>query len=159
MKQKLILMMGVPGSGKSTYAKKYLDEKTVIISRDSLREMIRGEYIFNPTYEHLIKDIDRYAIRKALEEGFSVIVDETNIFREARMSMAYFAKSLGVEVWLIWVIADVETAKSRRRVETKSESYNDGEWDVIIDNHDGMLQSPQDDEISMYSFFKIIKNS
>jgi tRNA uridine 5-carbamoylmethylation protein Kti12 len=157
MKQKLILMMGVPGSGKSTHAKKYLDENTVIISRDSLREMIRGEYVFDDKYEPFIKDLDRYAIKKALEDGFSVIVDETNVFESSRLSLVAVAEEMGVESWLIWVITDIDTAKDRRRDEPRV--YEPGTWDVIIDKHNEILQEPQDDEISKYAFFKIIRNS
>lgn len=38
MKNKLYIMCGCPGSGKTTYAKKYLiNDNTVYVSRDDIR--------------------------------------------------------------------------------------------------------------------------
>lgn len=79
--RKVILMRGLPGSGKSTYAKQLVDEKPNVykrINRDELRMMFDNGYNSNGN-EKFIKKVRDMLIIKALEEGNSVVVDDTNL--------------------------------------------------------------------------------
>ena len=83
--QKLMLMCGLPGSGKSTVAQdtqKKSKEKTVIISRDGLRVMLFGtyqNYDFNKDNEALVKRLAFESLDIAIGLGLNVIIDVTNI--------------------------------------------------------------------------------
>ena len=81
---KCIMMIGLPSSGKSTYAKKNLmNDNTLYLSSDALRvemygfedQMHNGE-VFNELHNRL---------KKALKEGKDVIYDATNANRKKRM--------------------------------------------------------------------------
>jgi predicted kinase len=77
--QQLILTRGLPGSGKSTFAKAWvLDDPThrVRICRDDIRRMLGPYWV--PSREELVTDIEHQSIRKALLQNYSVIVDATN---------------------------------------------------------------------------------
>lgn len=79
--KKVIVMRGLPGSGKSTYAKELLAETTNTykrINRDELRLMFDAGYTSNGN-EKFIKKVRDILIVKALEEGKHVIVDDTNL--------------------------------------------------------------------------------
>lgn len=79
--RKVILMRGLPGSGKSTYAKQLVDEKPNVykrINRDELRMMFDNGYNSNGN-EKFIKKVRDMLIIKALEEGNNVVVDDTNL--------------------------------------------------------------------------------
>lgn len=79
-KIKLIMMAGIPGSGKSTIARKIAlsnPKEYVIVSRDSLRDMC-GKY-WVPKREDLISDMEYDSICSALNRGYNVIVDATNL--------------------------------------------------------------------------------
>lgn len=78
--QELIICKGLPASGKSTYAKKLAQDnpKSIIrVSRDDLRHMC-GKY-WVPKRENLITEIEDSIIVEALEKGYDVIVDATNL--------------------------------------------------------------------------------
>lgn len=77
----MILMRGLPGSGKSTYAKQLVDEQPNAykrINRDDLRMMFDNGYTSNGN-EKFIKKVRDMLIVKALEEGKNVVVDDTNL--------------------------------------------------------------------------------
>ena len=75
---KVIICKGLPGSGKSTWAKKYCEKNPdwVRVNRDDLRNM-RGRY-WIPKQENMISDWEHEIIVTALEHKKNVIVDATN---------------------------------------------------------------------------------
>ena len=74
-------MRGLPGSGKSTYAKQLVAESPNAykrINRDDLRAMFDNGY-HSKGNEKFVKQVRDVLIIKALEEGKHVIVDDTNL--------------------------------------------------------------------------------
>lgn len=81
MDRKVIIMKGLPGSGKSTFARNLLSEHPYTfkrINRDELRMMFDNG-ITNRGNEKFIKKIRDILIMEALKDGKSVIVDDTNL--------------------------------------------------------------------------------
>jgi predicted kinase len=77
---KMIILQGLPASGKSTYAKKlaYKDpHNTVIVNRDSIRASL-GKY-WVPSRERLVDDIEHLMIISALDRDYDVIIDAVNL--------------------------------------------------------------------------------
>lgn len=76
---KIIVLQGPPACGKSTWAKQYVTENpdTVIVCRDSFREG-RGIY-WNPKQEKYISDLEMFAVVNAVDRGYEVIIDATNL--------------------------------------------------------------------------------
>lgn len=78
--QQLIICRGLPASGKSTWAKEEVAKRKgqlIRVNRDDLRAM-RGSG-FSKENERWIRDVRDQAILKALERGFDVVVDDTNL--------------------------------------------------------------------------------
>lgn len=75
------ILVGLPASGKSTYAIEFVknNPRWVIISRDSFRKMLVNTYVCPDGVELLIHDLVNSSILKALNKGFNVIIDDTNL--------------------------------------------------------------------------------
>ena len=87
----LILLIGIPGSGKSFYAKKYEYDRiflhnTTILSSDQTRKELYGDENDQTHNEEVFQYIKDTSVEK-LEKGQRVIIDATNSSRKARQSI------------------------------------------------------------------------
>lgn len=75
---KLLMLKGLPGSGKSTWAKQFVEQNPgwVRVNKDSLREMM-GSYRSGKDEAIILKWRDNL-IMSSLRSGKSVVVDDTN---------------------------------------------------------------------------------
>lgn len=98
-----ILMIGLPGCGKSTWAEQYrrTHKNVVILSSDEIRKELTGEYQ-NFTMEEMVwKTLDERIASYALsEENITVIVDATNLKNKYRIHYHSVAKDYDVR-WLV----------------------------------------------------------
>jgi predicted kinase len=80
MAGKIIVLKGLPACGKSTYAKKLLEEnpRAIRLNKDSLREMMHfGGY--NGRNERYIVELEYQLAEKLLSKELTVVVDDTNL--------------------------------------------------------------------------------
>lgn len=79
MKQTILFLSGLPASGKSSFAINYCNENPNFkrINKDSIREEL-GNPGWSRDFEKQVLDTQRYRGLQYLEEGFSIIVDDTN---------------------------------------------------------------------------------
>lgn len=84
---KLIMMMGLPGSGKSTRAKKLKEtmQKVVLLSSDDIREELFGDRRDNDHNVEVFQELHKRA-KEALSNGVDVIYDATNINSKRRVN-------------------------------------------------------------------------
>jgi len=90
---KLLLPIGMIGSGKSTWARKYIKEhpNTMIVGGDEIRFMLHGgEYVHDEASEHVVQKILLDAAERLLLNGYDVILDECycSLNREMRARVA-----------------------------------------------------------------------
>jgi predicted kinase len=76
---KVLILRGLPGSGKSTWAKDYIERNKgwVRINKDDLRSMAHNS-VWSKENEKVILDIRNTLIEHLLSSGINVIVDDTN---------------------------------------------------------------------------------
>ena len=88
--RRLMILSGLPASGKSTYARKLVDAHTVVVSMDGIRRMLvadadlqetyyRNVRHDNPRIERDVVDMYRMMCARLLESGFDVIADAQNL--------------------------------------------------------------------------------
>lgn len=77
----ILILRGLPASGKSTFAKELVKENPGMykrLNRDDMREMLDG-YHFSKSNEKFVKRLRDWLILEALRDGKHVIVDDTNL--------------------------------------------------------------------------------
>lgn len=113
----MIILTGLPASGKSRYAAEWLAEDASNRHRanyDDLRvEMFGSNWRFNRPDEQRMKSACLQAAREAVEAGKSVIVDNTNLTPGSRAPWIGLAHDLGVSHEIFEVSAPVEECVRR----------------------------------------------
>ena len=80
MKHKIIVLQGIPSSGKTTWAKSWVNEDPehrVRFNRDDIRNML-GKY-WIPNRESLINAMYGPFLSQAMLEGYDIVLDNMNL--------------------------------------------------------------------------------
>lgn len=111
---KLVLLVGIPGSGKSTYAANYLPaypKQKVHLSSDSIRAELYGDESIQGNPSEVFSLMQTRAV-EALNNGYDVVYDATNLTRKDRASIISLCpKFVQIEAHIIW--APIETCIER----------------------------------------------
>lgn len=110
---KLIILIGPPGCGKSTYAKKYIAEHgyTIHLSSDEIRAELYGDASIQTDPGRVFALMQSRAV-EALNNWQNVVYDATNMTRKDRAGIiAVCPKFVKIEAHIIWV--PIETCIER----------------------------------------------
>ena len=124
----LILTIGIPGSGKTTWVEKYQKQHangTYVISSDQIRRELTGyEQCINPSQSPMIHEEARKRAKMLIENAKNlrlcngtwpvIIIDSTNV--ELEEWLAY--KELGASIMLAKIF-DVPPAEAIKRMENR----------------------------------------
>lgn len=137
---KLIILVGPPGAGKTTYAHKYIEKHpgTVHLSSDSIRKELHGDETIqdNPG---LVFDIMQKRAVSSLDFGSDVIYDSTAMTRKDRAGIiSVCPKFAKIECHIIWTPIEtcIERDATRKRTVGKE----------VIDHMLKRFQAPFFDE-------------
>jgi predicted kinase len=110
----LIVLIGLPGSGKSYFARQLKSRyPAVILDSDALRQVLF------PNPEHTAKEHGRLfpaihvLIKRLLRRGISVIADATNLKEGNRRPFYALAKETGAKLVIVRVRAPVSVIRER----------------------------------------------
>ena len=109
----LILLVGPPGAGKTTYAEKYISQhdNTVYLSSDEIRKEMWGNEAIQGDNSEIFSRMQARAV-DGLNFGYDVIYDATNMTRKDRAGIiSVCPKVAKIECHIIW--ATIETCIER----------------------------------------------
>ena len=116
----LILLIGPPGSGKTTYAQKYISEheNTTHLSSDRIREELWGNEAIQGDNNEIFSLMQSRAI-EALNNGQSVVYDSTDMTRKDRSYIISLCpKFAKIEAHIIWAPIEICIERDAARERT-----------------------------------------
>lgn len=157
-KPQLLMLKGLPASGKSTYAKELVEQGWVRTNKDDIRKELFPEYTFKD--ENSVVETEDRKIREALRDNYNVVVDNTHFAPKHQTRLEAIAKEFGAEFRLLFIDTHVEECIKRNRkransvpmevilsmhrkyiapLREKKVEYNDNLEEAIIVDVDGTL--------------------
>src|SRR5690349_4678630 len=104
---KILILKGLPASGKSTYAKSVVEKNAGIwkrVNKDDLRAMLDGGY-WSKSNEKFVLKVRNAIILEALDNDRNVIVDDTNLDPKHEMDIRALVEKF---IKLKWKEVDIE---------------------------------------------------
>lgn len=144
--RQVIILKGLPASGKTTWAMEYLrthPDKVRRVNKDSIRRMLYGT---NGKFddEKIVEAVRDFTIEKILSEHFDVIVDDTNLKSKNFFAICDCARRVGdIRVWEKFFYVDFKEALARNK--TRANPVPESEIRLMFEsNLDGKMPEIRD---------------
>ena len=141
----MYVMIGLPGSGKDTYIKRFLNPDYPCICRDDIREelvdgVVMGrKFQLKPREENIVTEVVNKNIRECCQKNKNFIINQTSLKRKYRDELISYAKKYAdVKVVYIYIEApSVEECIKRR---------GGGKWKSIVNQMWNNIDFPDKSE-------------
>ena len=142
----VILLVGCPGSGKSTWGRSYADRMGIVrLCPDEFRAKL-GTGEDDQTVSPQAFGMTRSAMKNALELGQSVMIDATNMYKSTRKQFLDIAHKYNIKTMAVVFEVDKEILLKRNRKRGKAGGRNVPE--DIIDMMLAKYQRPDKTEFN-----------
>ena len=146
----LIILCGLPASGKSTFANKFKsileittkDSQAIIIDPDRIRNNLFPEF-FNYKKESIVRKKNLREVRKALKEGIIVISDDLNYYTSMRHDLKDIADKYKLPYYIVHISTPLEQCiiwnkqlgepipnELIQNIDKKFDSFHSYAWDI-----------------------------
>jgi len=140
-KKALIILVGPPASGKSTWGKKFADDNDVVyVSTDAIRKEI-GSGEADQSVSAAAFGVARQRVSQALGAGKSAMIDATSVNRKARRDWIQLGRGHGA--YIVAVAFEVSRDELLRRDAQRERHVGE----EVIDRFIGKYSRPTDDEV------------
>lgn len=151
----LIILVGLPASGKSTFAFKLKDElelkfqnKVKVIDPDLIRDKVFPNG-FDFKNEPQIREKNIQSVRKHLNKDYIVISDDLNYYSSMRHDLKLIADSLNIKFYIIHISTPLRLCVKRneergkplpneviKNIYNKFDNFNKYKWDTPYETYD-----------------------
>jgi len=122
---RLVVLLGLPFSGKSTVAQKLAEMGYVHVWATIIRKRYAVEF------EDLANVMERL-VERLLEAGFPVVVDNINHTESTRRRFVYLAERMVVRCDVLWMNPGADVIR-RRRLRTQRQGGSEGRSTVSLE--------------------------
>lgn len=111
--------MGLPGSGKTSWAKEQSRRNGgIIIGRDDIRYMLRNNYNYDNSKgnQQYVWDVSQYMIKESIKRGFDTILDQMSLTRQIRIDTIKLIKKYSktkIDIILVYCSEDKDNVERR----------------------------------------------
>lgn len=124
----VIILQGIQGSGKSTWALDYVTKeptKRVRINRDSIRKMFGKYWVLER--EELCNEIEDKAIAYAMFRGFDIVIDDMNLNPKSLKHIKELILNVDNKANIIYKLFNTPLVECVTRVEKRNDSLPEDE--------------------------------
>ncbi len=128
------MLIGIPGSGKSTYLRSISSDNIKIVCPDDIRRELTGN-ISDQSKNGEVWDKAKQDILNNISQGFYTILDATNVNTKARRNMLSLVKSNfpDINTYATLFDADPEVSKQRIKKDITNKVDRSNVPDEVID--------------------------
>lgn len=137
---KILILIGVPASGKSTWAKEFVRNNPdwTRVNRDDFRMMLKNSGTCEPKVEAMINELEYGAIDHSLHKKMNVIVDNTNLRAKYINSIV---KRFKYKADIDFRIFDISLDKAMERNSKREKPVNDVDMKRMYDEYKVLMDS------------------
>ena len=138
--KKIKILVGVPASGKSTWARKELarNPNVVSVSRDDFRYGLRNSGVTEPKIESMITELVDSTIMKSLSFGLDVIIDATNL---KKSYIEHFINLVKHNADVEFIVFDISLETAIERDKNREKSVGEHVIKKMYKNYKDLLDS------------------
>lgn len=116
----ITMMIGLPMSGKTKWVMKNKSSEDVVVSACNFRQLIYNQRFWKEG-ERLVWATREIMLKVLMQQGVSIIIDETNTTRRRRKPIFELAKRYGYEVEARVILTDASICAARAMEENRFE--------------------------------------
>lgn len=132
----LVVLCGLPGSGKSFLAAAVAAQRDVLIVRaDAVRKALYPQPAYTAAESGFVYQVCYALLQRLLTGGHQVLFDATNLTRSGRRTLDALAQDAAAPCLVVWVDAPEEVIRQRLRSRSQEPGtafQSDATWEVYV---------------------------
>lgn len=146
--KKIVVIIGPPGSGKTTLMQSDDYAGYVRFDADRIIEALWGELKFHPCVKYTVRRMVRDGLRKAMSYGLNIVVQVSGRTRADRAKVIDLAREFGYFITIAYLDVPPEVCVERCKSDEGRPATTD--WKPIIDHWFEVFVPVEDDECDKY---------